>query len=277
MPGSQNLTVDGRTELAAFLTSRRARVTPREVGIPSGGRRRTPGLRREELATLAGISPTWYTYLEQGRDVRASPRVITALANALLLSDVEREHLRLLSEPHADGALADASSPEALRIPALLGDNPAYITDGAYRLLAWNTAAAAYFPGLVDDVPPNLARWVLTDPGAHDVLVDWADIARAVLARLRAATARRPRDAELTSLLDDVLAASAEVRSWWHGYDIGEHGPGIKRLRHPDRSVVALSHVAFQLAGRPETVLTIYSEVVPEATDRTGAMDSAGQ
>ena len=163
--------VDRRRELGAFLRARRERTLPSDVGLPGSGRRRTPGLRREELAALAAISTTWYTFLEQGRDVRPSTQVLAAIAAALRLEGAERAHLLAIAA--ADGpppADFEYLAPEVADVPRLVQPNPAYVTGSSYDLLAWNDAAADLFPGAADGPVPNLARWIFTDPTARDVL-----------------------------------------------------------------------------------------------------------
>ncbi|BCJ35916.1 transcriptional regulator [Actinocatenispora thailandica] len=245
-------------ELGAFLRSRRERMAPADAGLPVTGRRRTPGLRREELALLAGISATWLTYLEQGRDVRPSRQVLDALARALRLTDAEQEHLRRLAggtaAPEED--LAEQVTPEVAAVPALLGDNPAYVTGVCYDILACNAAAAELLPG----VGPggNLVRWMLTEPAARDVLVDWEPEARHILARLRAIAGRHSGHPRVARLVAELTAASPEAREWWPQYDIQFSHAGHKRLRHPRLGVITVPHAAFQVAERPDQTLVVY-------------------
>lgn len=251
-------------ELGTFLRSRRERVDPAQAGLPVTGRRRTPGLRREELALLAGISATWLTYLEQGRDVRPSDQVLDALARALRLTGAERQHLHRLaaeataSEPGAaaqeDGA--EQAAPEVAGVPALMGDNPAYVTGLCYDLLALNAAAAELFR----DMGPNgnIVRWMFTEPAARDVLVDWEQEAHHILARLRAIAGRHPGHPRVTRLVHELTEASPEVRQWWPRYDIQFSHAGHKRIRHPRLGEIIVSHAAFHVAERPEQTLVVY-------------------
>ncbi|MFJ3333378.1 helix-turn-helix transcriptional regulator [Streptomyces sp. NPDC086766] len=253
-----------RGELAAFLRSRRERITPDQVGLPHTGRRRTPGLRREELALLAGISATWYTYLEQGRDVRASDQVLDALASALRLDRYERGHLFQLAG-HAAAAESEEPeplAPEVAAVPLLLQPQPAYIIGGTYDVLSRNQAADELFPhlGAASDRPANFARWVFLEPAARAVVVDWEVEARGLLARLRALAGRRPGDARYTRLIDELNAGSPEVRAWWPQYDVQARHGGRKRLRCPGRGVVEFAYTAFHVAERPEQTLVVYSD-----------------
>ncbi|HWD05686.1 MAG TPA: helix-turn-helix transcriptional regulator [Amycolatopsis sp.] len=261
-------------ELGTFLRSRRERIAPADAGLPATGRRRTPGLRREELALLAGISATWLTYLEQGRDVRPSAQVLDALARALRLTRAEQEHLhRLAGEAVVPEEAAEEAAPEVAAVPALLGDNPAYVTGVCYDLLAHNAAAAELFQGMGPG--GNVVRWTFTEPAAREVLLDWEREARTILARLRAIAGRYPGHPRVTRLVAELTEASPEVREWWPQYDIQFSHAGRKRLRHPRLGVITVSHTAFHVAERPEQTLVIYhlpnADVVPP-----GPRSSAG-
>ncbi|MFI9255131.1 helix-turn-helix transcriptional regulator [Streptomyces sp. NPDC053069] len=256
-----------RRELGAFLRSRRERITPDQVGLPRTGRRRTPGLRREELALLAGISATWYTYLEQGRDIRASDHVLNALASALQLDRYERGHLLQLAG-HAVAAEPEEPEPlaaEAAAVPLLLQPHPAYIIGGTYDVLSYNQAADELFPHLTAaaDRPANFARWVFLEPTARTVLVDWEREARGLLARLRTLAGRHPGDPRYSRLIDELKTGSPEVRAWWPQYDVQARHSGRKRLRRPGRGVINYAYTAFHLAEQPEQTLVIYSCEAP--------------
>lgn len=257
---------DRRHQLGAFLRSRRERLTPEEVGLPRTGRRRTPGLRREELALLAGISATWYTYLEQGREIRASEQVLTALATALRLSPHERDHLLRLAGhgPVTDEAQEhEPLTPEAAAVPLLLQPNPAYIIAGNYDVLSHNQAADDLFPGLVTEAerPANFIRWVFLEPTAPDVLIDWEPEARGLLARLRTLATRHPTDPRYTRLIEELRAGSPQVRAWWPQYEVQARHSGRKRLRHPRLGVIEYAYTAFHLAEQPEQTLVIYNDL----------------
>ncbi|MGW6878783.1 helix-turn-helix transcriptional regulator [Streptomyces goshikiensis] len=254
---------DQRGELTAFLRSRRERLTPDDVGLPRTGRRRTPGLRREELALLAGISATWYTYLEQGRDIRVSDQVLDALARVLRLDGPEREHLFRLAG-HAPGESAARPRPlpaEVAAVPLLLQPNPAYLINGPYDVLSHNRAAEELFPHLAGavDRPPNFARWVFLEPAAREVLIDWEHEARGLLARLRTLAGRHPGDDRYEGLVEELRAGNPEVGAWWTRYDVQARQGGRKRLRVPEGGVVDFAYTAFHLAEDPELTLVIYS------------------
>jgi transcriptional regulator with XRE-family HTH domain len=248
--------MDQRRELGAFLRSRRERLTPAEAGLPRTGRRRTPGLRREEIAVLAGISATWYTYLEQGRDIRASDQVLTALAAVLRLDRHERGHLFQLAG-HARPSEEPESLPaEVAGIPLLLQPHPAYIIDGNYDVLSHNQAAEELFPNLTTG-RPNFVRWVFLEPAARDIVADWAPEARGLLARLRMLAGRHPGDPRYTRLIDELTEHSPEFRTWWPQYDVQAQRSGRKRLRHKG-TVTDYAYTAFHLAEQPDQTLVIY-------------------
>ncbi|MDM7893044.1 helix-turn-helix transcriptional regulator [Curtobacterium caseinilyticum] len=255
-----DVTEQQRRELGAFLRARRERVSPVDVGLPGSSRRRTPGLRREELAMLAGISATWYTFLEQGRDVRPSRQVLDAIARALGLAGAERTHLFAIAvdEP-APTSPDQVLDPEVARVVDLLDPAPTYVTGATFDLLAWNTAAAELFRGALDHGEhPNLVRWVFLDQDARYVLPDWTDVAQGLLARLRARAGRHPGVAVYAELEADLRGASPEADRWWPRYDVGTPGAGIKRVRQADGQVQRLAYTSFDVADRPDQTMTTY-------------------
>jgi len=250
-----------RRELGAFLRARRERTPPEDVGMPGSPRRRTPGLRREELAMLAGISPTWYTFLEQGRDVRPSHQVLDAIARALGLRDAEQAHLfAIAGHASVDDTREDRPlDPEVARIVDHLDPDPAYVTGETFDLLAWNSAAAELFRGaLTDREHPNLVRWVFLSPDARDVLPDWTDVAQSLLARVRTRAGRQLARASFAALEAELRSASPEADQWWPRYDIGTEGAGIKRVRLVDGEEQRLAFTSFDVAGHPGQTMTVY-------------------
>lgn len=210
-------------------------------------------------ALLAGISSTWYTYLEQGRDIRVSDQVLDALARTLRLDRYEREHLFHLSGHEPVLPDGEVLAPEVAAVPSLLGPNPAYLIDGTYEVLSHNAAAAERFPHVVES--RNFARWVFLDPVAREVLVDWEPEARGLLARLRGTAGRHPGDPRFTRLVED-LHACPEVREWWPRHEVESRGGGRKRLRVGGQ-VVEYAYTAFHVAGEPEQTLVIYADPRP--------------
>ena len=230
------------------------------MGLPPGGRRRTPGLRREELALISGVSTSWYTFLEQGRDVRPSAQVLEALAGALALTGDERDHLMRLGglPPAMPEPGPETIDPGLADLVDALGPRPAYVTAASFDVLAINRAARELFLGVTTATPANVALWVFTDPRADEVLVDREEVARGVLARLRAATARHPDDARVAAVVDTLRRESAEAASWWSRQDVREDRSGTKRVRHPRHGEVTLTHTVLHPAERPDLTLVVY-------------------
>lgn len=241
-----------RGELAEFLRARRERLQPADVGIRVHGHRRTPGLRREEVATLAGVSIDYLVRLEQGRDTNPSAEVITALADALRLNDSERRHLGLLvaheSTPNlcpSRGALATDVRPTVQTLLDRLAPSPAFVLGPLNDVVAWNEAWALLMTGtgLLDGTPPNLARYVFTDARARQLFADWDAAADEQAAQLRWVQPRwgtEPRFAALVAELDEV----PEFRRWWDPHPVDEKRPGTKRLHHPTLGDL---HIAFEV------------------------------
>jgi transcriptional regulator with XRE-family HTH domain len=250
-------------EVAEFLRVRRARLRPQDVGLPDGSRRRTPGLRREEVAQLADISTTYYTFLEQGRDVRPSEQVLDSLGRALRLTPAERAHLHdLVHGPGPGGAVApDALQPPVAALVDRLDPWPAYVTGRRFDVLACNRAARALWADWPSKPAEqrNVLWWTFLDPAAREVLVDWESVARAELARLRAASARHPGDPGFAALVEQLQQGSAEARRWWPEHDVVPLSSGVKRIRHPALGVVEFHHVVLQVADDPEQKLVTFT------------------
>ena len=259
-----------RAGLAELLRTRRDRLTPADVGLPAGSRRRTAGLRREEVAQLAGVSATYYTFLEQGRDVRPSRQVVAALAGALRLSPAERAHLfQLAGIPLAadDQDLVETVDPVVGSLVSRLDPFPAYVKGGRWDVLAGNRAARALFTDWAALAPGdrNKVWWMFTDPAARKVYVEWEQEASDLLGRFRAAAARRPDDPAFTTLIERLHQASPEVRDWWPRYEVRPVGSGTKRLHHPALGDVAFQHTVLQVADHPEQMLVYFTtSEVPE-------------
>lgn len=260
-----------RDELRAFLRSRRARLSPADVGLPdNGGRRRTPGLRREELAGLAGVGVSWYTWLEQGRDINPSPEVLDALAGALRLDPAERRTLFALARtelPLADdiaGADPEQAEGDIGRLVALVESmhpNPAYLLGPMTRILAWNRAAAVVL-GSPEHLAPErryLLWWLLVDPGEGEMTPQRLGTARNTLARFRAEYARHAGEPEYEAFLAEIREHSALFRAWWEEHEVIEAQRGTKVLRHPHLGTLRLHHAQTVPTGQPELRLAVYA------------------
>lgn len=253
----------GNGELGDLLRSRRERLQPADVGLPPGARRRTRGLRREEVAALAAISPTYYTFLEQGRELTPSRQVLDALAAALLMDATERAHLHQLVH-----GTAPAPAPTAETLADGVTDlverqdpYPTYVSGRYWDVLAANRAACALWtdwPALPDSCR-NMLWWTFTDPAARTVLVEWEQEAAALLGRLRTAAARNPDDPGFAALVERLHTASPEVRAWWPRHDVSPIGSGTKLLRHPVLGELTLRHVVLTVADDPEQKFVTFS------------------
>ncbi|MFG1913922.1 helix-turn-helix transcriptional regulator [Micromonospora sp. NPDC048898] len=229
-----------RDELAAFLRTRRARLSPAEVGLPDGVRRRTPGLRRQEVAQLAGMSIDYYIRLEQGRGPHPSRQVLASMARALLLSRDEREYLfRIAGENPPPTAGPSREVPSGLRhLLDAMTETPAYLVDAAYHVLAWNRLAT-YFVGdlaAVPDADRNMIRWTFRQPATS---AHWADaevirFVRGTVADLRAAYGRYPADPAIRDLVTELLGTAPRFAQLWAEHDVAERRPVVKRVPHPD-------------------------------------------
>ncbi|GGO01854.1 helix-turn-helix transcriptional regulator [Micromonospora parathelypteridis] len=229
-----------RDELAAFLRTRRARLRPAEVGLPDGVRRRTPGLRRQEVAQLAGMSIDYYIRLEQGRGPHPSRQVLAAMARALLLTRDEREYLfRIAGEnPPPAGGPSREVSPGLRHLLDAMTETPAYLVDAAYHVLAWNHLAT-YFVGdlaAVPDADRNMIRWTFRQPvtSGHWTDAEVLRFVRSTVADLRAAYGRYPADPAIRELVTELLGTSPRFAQLWAEHEVGERHPIVKRVPHPD-------------------------------------------
>ncbi|MEV0233667.1 helix-turn-helix transcriptional regulator [Nonomuraea sp. NPDC050786] len=234
-------------ELGAFLQARRNEVTPEDVGLESGPRRRVRGLRREELAELAGISVEYLVRLEQGRTSQPSASVIESLATALALSEAERAHLFDLATPRPRRSRPSGGArPELAQLMERMTDIPALHTDHRLDLLGWNRLAAALFPGLCHP-GANLARYnFLSEPGVY---ADRDEVLRATVGQLRFATGRHPDDPALTALIGELSVRSRRFRTLWAGRVVKERADGVKRFTHPVVGELVLRYETFELPG----------------------------
>ncbi|NIA52207.1 helix-turn-helix transcriptional regulator [Massilia sp. TW-1] len=244
-----------RQLLGAFIRAHRARLTPARPG----GRRRTPGLRREELADAAGLGVTWITWLEQGRDVQASAAALGRLAEALQLSVAERASLFDLADrkdPRAAMDHSDGLAPALLALPALVSA-PAYLLDHAWTARAWNEAAAALFAGWLDDDAGdrNLLRYVFLHAAARDLIVGWEARARRLAAEFRADFHRRPADAAMQALVDGLRRDSTLFAQCWDQQDVLHREGGERRFRHPVRGELGFVQTTLLVAAQLEIKL----------------------
>ena len=273
-----------RAELAAFLRSRRERVTPEQAGLPPGRRRRTPGLRREEVAQLAGVGVTWYTWLEQGRSINASVQVLTAIARTLLLDQAERDHLfRLADQPGADGpgASCEQVTPEVKGILDALVPLPACIQNERFDLLAWNRAYEVVWPSVTDSRPGDRnTLWLnFTHSDCCHPYVNRDEQLATLVAQFRAAYGRHVGEPAWTGFVRRLQAASPRFVELWDEHDVASPGTYLKVFRHPAYERLAMTSTGFAVQSVPGTRLLVYTpadELTRDAIRRLLAGEGAG-
>jgi transcriptional regulator with XRE-family HTH domain len=260
-----------RDELRAFLRSRRARLSPADVGLPdNGGRRRTPGLRREELAALAGVGVSWYTWLEQGRDINPSPDVLDALARALRLDPAERRTLFALARTElpladdvagSDPELLEGDVSQLIALVDSLHPSPAYLLGPLTRILAWNRAASVVLgsPEHLAGDKRYLLWWLMVDPGPGGMTPQREATARNTLARFRAEYARHAGEEEYEEFLAQLRERSERFRQWWDEHEVIEAQRGTKVIDHPQLGTLRLHHAQTVPTGQPELRLAVYA------------------
>jgi transcriptional regulator with XRE-family HTH domain len=260
------------TLLGTYLKGRRAKLDPAAFGLPPE-RRRTPGLRREEVAQRANISPTWYTWLEQVRGGAPSADVLDRIARALMLTDVEREHLFLLGlgrPPEVRYRKDEGVTPRLQRVLDALDPSPALIRTATWDVVAWNKAATVM---LVDygALPPeqrNILRFIFLDPGVRAAQYDWESVARFVVGAFRVDAARAGAAAEVEPLVDELCRLSPEFKAMWRDNDVRSFGEAVKHIRHPVLGPIAFEYSAFAVDGRPDLSMVVHNPATPADMDK---------
>lgn len=242
-----------RRELSEFLRTRRARVAPDAVGLKPGSRRRATGLRREEVAYLAGVGLTWYTWFEQGREIQVSTHFLENLARALRLNETERAHLFALAQHRAPPLDPFATAPLSSLLQRVLDAHPypAYVRTARWDVVGWNRAAAFMF-GDYAQLPPaerNIVWLVFTSASYRRLMLDWEPDARRILARFRVDFGRSGGIASTDDLVGSLERASDCFRKWWHEHDVRGDGEGIRRFYHEEMGEIEFEHVAFAVDG----------------------------
>ncbi|QND63410.1 helix-turn-helix domain-containing protein [Mesorhizobium loti] len=261
--------------LAAFLKDRRTRLDPASFGF--SGRRRTPGLRREEVAQRANISPTWYTWLEQGRGGAPSADVLNRIAKGLLLTEAEREHLFMLGlgrPPEVRYRGVEGVSPRLQRLIDTLDASPAIVRTATWDVVAWNRAARVVLTdySTLPEGERNILRFMFLSPHIRARQHDWQNLARFVVGAFRADAARAGAVSEVAQLVDELCSASPEFAALWRANDVLSHGDGTKRLKHPELGDIELEYSGFAVDGRPDLSLTVYNPVDSAVADRIRAL-----
>lgn len=273
-------TVNGMSEdnrIGQFLRARRERVRPEDVGLPDLGRRRVPGLRREELATLAGVSADYYVRLEQGRERHPSEQVIDALARALQLDDDATAHLHELARPAPRRRRAarrtERVRPELLRLMEAWSHTPAMVTGRHLDVLAANSLATALHGAFARGT--NLVRTLFLDPAARERYPDWDEVAKDTVAALRASVGPDLDDPHLTDLVGELSLKSEKFRSLWARHDVREKTHGTKRFVHPQVGELTIHYETFAVAGGAGQVLSVYHAEPGSPTEQALALLSS--
>jgi transcriptional regulator with XRE-family HTH domain len=263
---------DRENRLGAYLKDRRAKLDPGAFGF-SGARRRTPGLRREEVAQRANISPTWYTWLEQGRGGAPSADVLDRIARALMLSEIEREHLFLLGlgrPPEVRYRAPEAVTPRLQRVLDALDPSPALMRTATWDVVAWNRAAMVVLSDY-SELPPeqrNILRLTFLDPRMRAAQFDWESVARFVVDSFRADAVRAGAMEKVAPLVEELSRLSPEFAAMWRDQEVRGHHEGVKHLRHPVLGTIALEFSAFAVDGRPDLSMVVYNPATPEDAAR---------
>jgi transcriptional regulator with XRE-family HTH domain len=270
--------MDPKSEIREFLASRRARITPEQAGLTVyGDNRRVPGLRREEVAMLAGVSADYYTHLERGNVNGASDNVLEALVRALRLDDAERSHLFNLVRAQRT-AKQTRRRPAKRRVRAsvqqvldAMSGAPAYVRNEYGDLVATNTLGRALYSHLFDseDGPPNVARFVFLDPRATTFFVDWDEVADQIVAAIHAQAGRDPYDRRLTDLVGELSTRSEVFRVRWAAQNVRHHDAGVKRFHHPVIGALELSYDALPLPADPGLTLVTYTAEAGSRSEET--------
>jgi transcriptional regulator with XRE-family HTH domain len=269
--------VPNDNRFGTYLKDRRAKLDPAAFGFPLT-RRRTPGLRREEVAQRANVSATWYTWLEQGRGGAPSADVLDRIARALMLTEVEREHLFLLAvgrPPEVHYQAAEGVTPRLQRVLNALELSPAYVKTSTWDIIAWNLAASAVLAdyGALAAEQRNGLRLVFCNPRVRDAMPNWESDARFVVAAFRADTARAGMAGNVKALIDELCRLSPEFEAIWRDNDVrSTYGETAKYVRHPLAGPIALEYSAFAVDGRPDLSMVIYNPATPADADRIGSL-----
>ena len=262
--------------LGIYLMDRRAKLDPAAFGFPLR-RRRTPGLRREEVAQRANVSATWYTWLEQGRGGAPSADVLDRIARAMMLTDVERVHLFLLGlgrPPEVRYHAPDGITPRLQRVLDTLEFSPAFIRTATWDVIAWNRAAASVLTdySTLPEGQRNVLRMMFRDSRVRAAQSNWQSVARYVVASFRADVARAGAARNVQSLVDELCATSPEFAAMWRDNDVQGHGDGVKVLHHPTAGALSMEFSAFAVDGRPDLNMVIYNPATPADANKIRAL-----
>jgi transcriptional regulator with XRE-family HTH domain len=262
--------------LGSYLKDRRAKLDPAAFGF-APKRRRTPGLRREEVAQRANISPTWYTWLEQGRGGAPSAEVLNRIAQALMLTDLEREHLFLLGlgrPPDVRYRKDEGVTPRLQRVLDALEPCPALIRTAIWDVVAWNRGATVMLTdyGALPPKQRNILRLIFLDPNVRAAQYHWESVARFVVGAFRVDAARAGAAADVEPLVDELCRLSPEFKSMWQDNDVQSHGEAVKQIRHAVLGPLAFEYSAFAVDGRPDLSMVVYNPATSADSQRINSL-----
>jgi transcriptional regulator with XRE-family HTH domain/uncharacterized protein YdcH (DUF465 family) len=266
--------LDQRRQLAEFVRAHRERLSPTVLGLATGSRRRTPGLRREEVAQLCGLSATWYTWIEQARDVSVSPTALARLADVLQLGRAERAYLFELAgkrDPDQSRSDTDQLPSAALRCVETI-QSPAYMLDRCWNARSWNAGAQRLFVGWLDQPGErNLLHFIFLQPSARALICEWEQRARRVAAEFRAACSAHLNDPSLRELIERLHRDSAHFARFWDEHGVLDREGGERTFNHPTGGFLRYQQVTFTLAGYPDLKLTMLVRERGDATSKVGS------
>ncbi|MEU4157345.1 helix-turn-helix transcriptional regulator [Actinoplanes sp. NPDC026670] len=281
--------MNAKRQLGEFLQTRRSQLKPEDVGLATyGDRRRVSGLRREELALLAGVSSSYYSRLEQGQSSNASAEVLDALAGALRLDETERRHLHDLADgtrrrPAARRAVPERVTPAVRQLITALGEVPALVLGRRSDVLTWNRAGHALFAGHLDrsapqraETRPNMAHLVFLDPHTRDLYVDWAAKARAVVGTLRMASGQHPDDPALAALIGELSVKSPDFSRMWAAHRVKSGGEPVYEMRHPLVGLLSVTQQSLRTEPGQNVVVATTEAGSPSHAAMTLLMHAAG-
>jgi transcriptional regulator with XRE-family HTH domain len=271
-----SIAVSHEAMLGTYLKDRRTRLDPMAFGL-SGSRRRTPGLRREEVAQRANISTTWYTWLEQGRGGAPSADVLDRISYALMLTDIEREHLYLLGlgrQPDVHYRAADGITPRLQKVLDALECSPAIIRTATWDVVAWNRAATVILKdyAAVPHNQRNILRMIFGDPRVRAAQYDWESVARYVVGAFRADAARAGATSQVGDLVDELCRLSPEFEAMWRDNDVRSPSEHTKQIKHPILGPIAFEYSSFSVDGRPDLGMVIYNPATPADAEQVRSL-----
>jgi transcriptional regulator with XRE-family HTH domain len=260
--GLKMMSISQTVSLGSFIRTRRERISPEQVGLPAGLRRRAKGLRREELAGLCGISPTWLTWIEQGRTDSVSANAISRIAGALLLSRAERDYLFELAgvhDPEKATLVSELNPGETLAEAVVKIQTPAYVLDRAWNAIAWNRHASRLFVGWLEKESsgPNLLKYVFLNPQARDFIAEWPLRAHRIVAEFRGDCKAIMDDPEISTQIAELRRQSPEFDSFWSAHNVLEREGGERTFLHPILGKITLRQLTLRLANSPNLKLVL--------------------